>query len=69
MTTVSDRAFFGIYADRKSIPDSDLLSNGINKSIDELLALSSLATDKHQGSRSTSGPSAARRAPVPETLD
>ena len=40
MTTVNDRAFFGIYADRKSIPDSDLLSIGINKSIDELLALS-----------------------------
>jgi WS/DGAT/MGAT family acyltransferase len=54
MTTVNDRAFFGIYADRKSIPDSDLLSIGIDKSIDELLALSSLATDKHQRSRSAS---------------
>jgi WS/DGAT/MGAT family acyltransferase len=40
MTTVHGRAFFGIYADRQTLPDSDLLSIGINKSVDELLALS-----------------------------
>jgi hypothetical protein len=65
MTTVNDRAYFGIYTDRKSIPHSDPLSIGINKSIDELLALSSLATDKYQRSMWASGASAAG-GPVPE---
>jgi diacylglycerol O-acyltransferase len=40
LTTIKDRAFFGIYADRQSLPDADLLARGIGESIDELLALS-----------------------------
>ena len=39
LTTVKDRAFFGVYADRQSLPDADLLARGIGESIDELLAL------------------------------
>jgi diacylglycerol O-acyltransferase / wax synthase len=39
LTTIKDRAFFGIYADRQSLPDADLLARGIGESIDELLAL------------------------------
>jgi diacylglycerol O-acyltransferase len=39
LTTIKDRAFFGIYADSQSLPDADLLARGIGESIDELLAL------------------------------
>jgi WS/DGAT/MGAT family acyltransferase len=39
LTTIKDRAFFGVYADRQSLPDADLLARGIGESIDELLAL------------------------------
>jgi len=39
LTTIKDQAFFGIYADRQSLPDADLLARGIGESIDELLAL------------------------------
>jgi diacylglycerol O-acyltransferase len=39
LTTIKDRAFFGIYADRQFLPDADLLARGIGESIDELLAL------------------------------
>jgi diacylglycerol O-acyltransferase len=39
LTTIKDRAFFGIYADRHSLPGADLLARGIGESIDELLAL------------------------------
>jgi diacylglycerol O-acyltransferase len=39
LTTIKDRAFFGIYADCQSLPDADLLARGIGESIDELLAL------------------------------
>lgn len=41
LTTIKDRAFFGIYADRQSLPDSDLLARAIGESIDELLGLAS----------------------------
>ena len=39
LTTIKDRAFFGVYSDRQSLPDADLLARGIGESIDELLAL------------------------------
>jgi diacylglycerol O-acyltransferase len=39
LTTIKDRAFFGIYADRQSLPEADLLARSIGESIDELLAL------------------------------
>jgi diacylglycerol O-acyltransferase / wax synthase len=39
LTTIKDRAFFGIYADRESLPEADLIARGIEASIDELLAL------------------------------
>jgi WS/DGAT/MGAT family acyltransferase len=40
LTTIRDQAFFGIYADRRSLPDADVLADCVDESIDELLALS-----------------------------
>jgi diacylglycerol O-acyltransferase / wax synthase len=37
MTTVRDRACFGLYADREALPDADRLAAGVDRSIDELL--------------------------------
>ena len=37
ITTVKDGAYFGIYADRESMPDAELLAQDIDISIDELL--------------------------------
>jgi WS/DGAT/MGAT family acyltransferase len=37
MTTVNGKAFFGLYADRQSLPDADRLAESIDSSIDELL--------------------------------
>jgi WS/DGAT/MGAT family acyltransferase len=39
VTTIQDQACFGIYADRELLPDSDLVANAIDESVDELLAL------------------------------
>jgi diacylglycerol O-acyltransferase len=39
MTTVKDDACFGFYADRKTLPDADLLPAHVDAAIDELLAL------------------------------
>ena len=47
-TTVVDDAFFGVYVDRKSVPDADLLARDIEQSIDELLTGSSRsASDRY----------------------
>jgi diacylglycerol O-acyltransferase / wax synthase len=40
MTTVHDRACFGFYADRKTLPDADLLAEHVDAALDELLTLS-----------------------------
>jgi diacylglycerol O-acyltransferase len=37
MTTVHDQACFGIYADRRALPDADLLARDIDRAITELL--------------------------------
>jgi diacylglycerol O-acyltransferase len=37
VTTIKDGAFFGIYADRETLPDADLLARNIDASIEELL--------------------------------
>jgi WS/DGAT/MGAT family acyltransferase len=39
VTTIGDRACFGVYADRKILPDADVLAGAIRESVDELLAL------------------------------
>lgn len=39
MTTVRDEAFFGLYADRETLPDADVLAQCLDESLDELLAL------------------------------
>jgi diacylglycerol O-acyltransferase len=39
LTTLKDQAFFGVYADRESLPDADLLARCLEESVDELLAL------------------------------
>ncbi len=38
MTTVKDRACFGLYADREALPDADRLAEAVDASVDELLA-------------------------------
>jgi diacylglycerol O-acyltransferase / wax synthase len=38
MTTVRDRACFGVYADRETLPDADILAEDIDHAIAELLA-------------------------------
>jgi diacylglycerol O-acyltransferase / wax synthase len=38
MTSVRDRACFGIYADRETIPDADHFARGVDAAISELLA-------------------------------
>ena len=40
-TTIKDEGFFGIYADRDSLPDADLLAQCLDESADELLTLGS----------------------------
>jgi diacylglycerol O-acyltransferase / wax synthase len=40
ITTVRDRACFGLYADRETLPDVDLLAEELDESVDELLARS-----------------------------
>jgi diacylglycerol O-acyltransferase / wax synthase len=38
ITTIKDGAFFGVYADRETLPDAELLANDIDESIEELIA-------------------------------
>jgi diacylglycerol O-acyltransferase len=40
MTTINDRAFFGIYADRQMLPDANLLAADIDESLEDLITLS-----------------------------
>lgn len=40
VTTIKDGAFFGIYADRRALPDAELLARYIDEAIEELIALS-----------------------------
>jgi WS/DGAT/MGAT family acyltransferase len=50
MTTVRDRACFGVYADREALPDTDSLARDIDAAISELLASASSSrshTDAH----------------------
>jgi len=42
-TTVAERGFFGIYADRKLVADADVLAREVERSLDELLA----TTERH----------------------
>src|SRR5215210_2867066 len=39
VTTIKDQSFFGVYADRESLPDADVIAQGMDESIEELLAL------------------------------
>jgi len=41
VTTIGDGAFFGLYADRKSLPEADELADDLDRAIDELLELAS----------------------------
>ena len=42
-TTVGDGAYFGLYADPVSLPESDVLATAVDRSIDELLAAETFA--------------------------
>jgi len=37
ITTIKDGAFFGVYADRETLPDAELLAHNIDESVEELL--------------------------------
>ncbi len=37
MNTIRDRALFGVYADRASVPESEQIAEGLERSLDELL--------------------------------
>jgi diacylglycerol O-acyltransferase / wax synthase len=39
LTTTADQACFGVYADRRTLPDADLIAERVDLAIDELLAL------------------------------
>jgi WS/DGAT/MGAT family acyltransferase len=39
LTTIGDRACFGLYADRRALPDADLVAERVDLALDELLAL------------------------------
>jgi len=39
VTTIKDESFFGVYADCQALPDADLIAEGIDRSIEELLSL------------------------------
>jgi WS/DGAT/MGAT family acyltransferase len=39
VTTIGDRACFGVYADSEALPESDAVAAAIHESVDELLAL------------------------------
>nr|MDQ6915991.1 WSD1 family O-acyltransferase [Actinomycetota bacterium] len=39
LTTVGERACFGLYADRRALPDADLVARRVDLAIDELLGL------------------------------
>lgn len=39
MTTIGDSAFFGVYADRASVPEADTLAEGIDRAVQELVEL------------------------------
>ncbi len=45
MTTVCDRACFGVYADPEALPDTDLLAQRIDEALSELLAQSQRMPD------------------------
>lgn len=51
MTTIKNEACFGVYADREALPDADLLADGIDTSIDELLRIA----DERSGRRVIAG--------------
>jgi diacylglycerol O-acyltransferase len=45
MTTIGDRACFGLYADPQSLPSGDRLAGAIDRSIDELLEAGEVASE------------------------
>jgi WS/DGAT/MGAT family acyltransferase len=65
MTTVRDRACFGIYADRQAVPDARRLVRDVDAEISELVARASRAprgTRAKRGQKTQRGPSRAAHA-------
>ena len=48
MTTVGDRACFGVYSQAELAADADRLVRGINREIDELLELSGMVEERRK---------------------
>jgi diacylglycerol O-acyltransferase / wax synthase len=73
MTTVRDRACFGVYADRETLPDTDRLARNIDDAITELIAAAQTTPNSATHNRTTTtrhGPhdGAGRRRPRAMTL-
>ena len=63
MTTIGDRALFGVYADRETVPDSESLACGLEEALDELLDRAGYVSGAEwtpSGTRSSSPSTAAR---------
>jgi hypothetical protein len=46
MTTIKDGAHLGVYADRRALPDADVLALEIDAQFDELLELAGLSAQE-----------------------
>jgi diacylglycerol O-acyltransferase / wax synthase len=57
LTTIGDRAFFGIYADPEALPDVELLATFIDESIDELISQMGDSAGNHSPRRVRRPPS------------
>ncbi len=64
MTTIHERACFGVYADREAMPDVDMLAHDIDDAITELLAVTSRSLHPPAG-RSQAARPELERLPVP----
>jgi diacylglycerol O-acyltransferase / wax synthase len=63
MTTIGEKALFGVYADRETVPDSESLACGLEEALDELLDRAGYVSGAEwtpSGTRSSSPSTAAR---------
>lgn len=56
MTTVCDRACFGVYADREALPDADALARDIDEAVGELLAGARMTVSRSKRAMDSMGP-------------
>jgi hypothetical protein len=51
MTTINERAFFGIYADSQTLPDADLLAADVDESVEVLISSANDQSNARSGAR------------------